>query len=97
MVHSARTSTCLIIYARGEGDVPPKHCYVWGLSTIPFNVAVLVNDTLVFIGVSLHVYRNTTLDTSRLSHARRFTLLLQGNGLYKVSRMLLNSGLLYYG
>ncbi|KZP21898.1 hypothetical protein FIBSPDRAFT_1043842 [Athelia psychrophila] len=33
-----------------------------------------------------------TLDTSRLSHACRFKLLVQGNGLFKVSKMLLKSG-----
>ncbi|KZP20910.1 hypothetical protein FIBSPDRAFT_931940 [Athelia psychrophila] len=60
-------------------------------------VRLLVNDALVFIAVSLHAYRNMILDTSRLSHARRFKLLIQGNGLYKVSRILLKSGQLYYG
>ncbi|KZP20898.1 hypothetical protein FIBSPDRAFT_891502 [Athelia psychrophila] len=74
-----------------------RHCYIWGPLTLPGNVSVLANDTLVFIGVSLHAYRNMTLDTSRLSHVRRFKILIQGNGLYKVSRMLLKSGQLYYG
>ncbi|KZP14027.1 hypothetical protein FIBSPDRAFT_868619 [Athelia psychrophila] len=87
----------MLLYPNVRCHMPHKHCYMWGPITLPCNGAVLVNDTLVFIGVSLHAYRNMTLDTSRLSHARRFKLLVQGNGLYKVSRMLLKSGQLYYG
>ncbi|KZP05362.1 hypothetical protein FIBSPDRAFT_877602, partial [Athelia psychrophila] len=77
--------------------MPGKHCYIWGPLTLAGNGTALVNDTLVFIGVSIHAYVNMTLDTSRLSRTRRFKLLIQGNGLYKVSRMLLKSGQLYYG
>ncbi|KZP20939.1 hypothetical protein FIBSPDRAFT_931955 [Athelia psychrophila] len=77
--------------------MPNKHCYIWGPLTLAGNGTALVNDTLVFIGVSLHAYGNMTLDTSRLSRAHRFKLIIQGNGLYKVSRMLLKSGQLYYG
>ncbi|KZP20932.1 hypothetical protein FIBSPDRAFT_1044500 [Athelia psychrophila] len=76
---------------------PHRHCYIWGPLTLPGNGAVLLNDTLVFIGVSLHAYRSMSLDTSSLSHACRFKRLVQGHGLYKVSRMLLKSGQLYYG
>ncbi|KZP20952.1 hypothetical protein FIBSPDRAFT_861101, partial [Athelia psychrophila] len=77
--------------------IPRLHCYVWGPLTLSGNGTALVNDTLVFIGVSLHAYGSMTLDTSHLSRARRFKLLIQGTGLYKVSRMLLKSGQLYYG
>ncbi|KZP20911.1 hypothetical protein FIBSPDRAFT_861052 [Athelia psychrophila] len=87
----------MLLYPNVQCHMPHTHCYIWGPITLPANGVVLVNDTLIFIGVSLHAYRNMTLDTSRLSHARRFKLLIQGHGLYKVSRMLLKSGQLYYG
>ncbi|KZP05360.1 hypothetical protein FIBSPDRAFT_967336 [Athelia psychrophila] len=50
--------------------IPRLHCYIWGPLTLPCNGAVLVNDTLVFMGVSLQAYRNMTLDASRLSRTR---------------------------
>ncbi|KZP21897.1 hypothetical protein FIBSPDRAFT_1043841, partial [Athelia psychrophila] len=87
----------MLLYPNVRCHIPPKYCYMWGPSTLLCNGAVLINDALVFIGVSLHAYRNMTLDTSRLSHACRFKLLVQGNGLFKVSKMLLKSGQLYYG
>ncbi|KZP20920.1 hypothetical protein FIBSPDRAFT_931945 [Athelia psychrophila] len=87
----------MLLYPNVRCSMPHKHCYIWGPATLPGNVTVLTNDALVFVGVSLHAYRSMTLDTSYLSHARRFKLLIQGHGLYKVSRMLLKSGQLYYG
>lgn len=57
---------------------------------------ILINDTLVVIGVSLSVYKAGTLDIVHMTHVRRLKMLLLGTGLYKVSSMLLKSGNLYY-
>ncbi|KZP03407.1 hypothetical protein FIBSPDRAFT_1055308 [Athelia psychrophila] len=70
----------MLLYPNVQCYMPHTHCYIWGPITLPVNGVVLVNDTLIFIGVSLHAYRNMTFDTSRLSHARRFKLLIQGHG-----------------
>ena len=60
-------------------------------------MAMLLYDTLVFIAVAMAIYKNRAVHTTDLSCLRRFGLLVCGNGLYKVSEMLLKSGQLYYG
>ncbi|KAF7972775.1 hypothetical protein HWV62_17040 [Athelia sp. TMB] len=78
------------------GLQPQLYCYPWGPFTLAYAVASLVYDTLVLVGVALAMYRNAPLDTSRMSYSQRIKLLITGKGLYKVSKMLLKSGQLYY-
>lgn len=79
-----------------------NYCDTWSpLSLIP-NGAIFINDTLVFLFVSRQVYANATfvprLRGKFLSRVRsRMALLLTGGGLFRISRALLRSGLLYYG
>lgn len=80
-----------------EGYQPHIHCYFWGPLTLPTEGVVLINDTLVFVGVSLEMYRNMAPHGVHISYMRRFKLLIHGNGLYKISQMLLKSGQIYYG
>lgn len=58
---------------------------------------MLFYDTLVFIAVAAAIYKNRADHTTDLSYMQRFKLLIRGNGLYKVSEMLLKGGQLYYG
>ena len=78
------------------GLKPQLYCYPWGPFTLAYAGTSLIYDTLVLVGVALAMYKNAPLDTSRLSYPQRLKLLVTGNGLYKVSKMLLKSGQLYY-
>ncbi|KZP04420.1 hypothetical protein FIBSPDRAFT_941013 [Athelia psychrophila] len=88
---------CLLFSILAEGYRPHIHCYIWGPLTLLSEGLILINDTLVFIGVSLEMYKNVAPSGVHISHMSRFKLLIRGNDLYKLSKMLLKSGQLYYG
>ncbi|KZP21463.1 hypothetical protein FIBSPDRAFT_1044185 [Athelia psychrophila] len=76
---------------------PEIDCYISGPTTLLPNGALLANDTLVFVAVSMAMYRNAPRAAGRLTYIHHFKLIIHGNGLYKASQALLKSGQLYYG
>ncbi|KZP14234.1 hypothetical protein FIBSPDRAFT_1048888 [Athelia psychrophila] len=74
-----------------------NYCDTWSpLSLIP-NAAVLLNDTLVCIFISKRVYGNATYTSRGTAFWERVKQLCNSAGLFRISRVLLRSGLLYYG
>lgn len=81
---------------RLSGDVNDQaHCdHVQNPLTLPCNLVILCNETLIFLGISRRIYVDSIVGDTR---AGRFMSFIKGEGLYNVSKSLLRSGQLYYG
>ena len=70
------------------------YCNAWSpLSGISV-LTVLLNDTLVFLGISYRMVMNAVTGETWRERSKSF---ITGDGLYRISKALLHSGQLYYG
>ena len=60
--------------------------------TLP-SIATFVNDTLVFLAISHRLAANAATESNWRSH---LLPILKGKGLYRMSKLLMQSGLIYY-
>lgn len=78
------------------GQAGRVSCDPWDpLSAIPSGL-LFINDTLVFILISWKMCQNSVFNGAQ-NYQAKIRLILQGQGLYNVSKLLLRSGQLYYG
>lgn len=71
-----------------------SYCDAWSPISGMSIIAGLTNDTLVFLSISYRMAVNAMTTETWVARSRSF---ITGEGLYRISKVLLYSGQLYYG
>jgi len=90
---------CPLMIAFGPGSScsqfePETSCHAWSPLDAICTTSLILNDTIVFLGISCRLAMNAIVGETWHDRLRSF---FTGKGLFRISKVLLRSGQLYYG